>query len=397
MKLKSKLVIVSAVLICCVGCALFLRFGVEDPIEQIAQTVLENPNSSGKAIPPDQMTPDLANFLGWYKLMVADASPEVRAVMKRFDAKYRSGWANRNEEIERWYPTDEWLQRFLDMGIAIDNYSDYTSYLSNRWIYYHAQNEPESISDLKYQYGLDDDASWDELLDAGTHFIVKLQSFANQAMDADPLVYGGSMGKDEIFIPMRLKTVYVRNGSISYGSGVPEWVGRELGDREAGLPPSREIPDDIDIIYLDEKGQPIKDRMPPSLGDGGETPKFHSSETVGESVETDSLSVDDFDNSFPDDLPPSDTEPYEFEKPNLPQNVADLEKQFSPESIETELSELLSPDRFENAQQLIDQYGTEEGLRRFREMDPEAAQRFERDRRPTPNREVPDEVESSTQ
>ena len=397
MKLKSKLVIVSAVLICCVGCVLFLRFDVKDPIEQIAQTVLENPNSSGKAIAPNQMTPDLANFLDWYKPMVADASPEVRAVMKRFDAKYRSGWANRNEEIERWYSTDEWLQRFLDMGIAIDNYSDYTSYLSNRWIYYHAQNDPESISDLKYQYGLDDEASWDELLDAGTRFIVKLQSLANQEMDAAPLVYGGSMGRDEVFIPTRFKTVYVRNDSISYGSGVPEWVGRELGDREAGIPPSREIPKDIDIIYLDEKGQPIKDRMPPSLEDGGETPAFRSSETVGESVETDSLSAGDFDNSFPDDLPSSDTEPYEFEKPNLPQSVADLEKQFSPEGIEAEPSELLSPDRFDKAQQLIDQYGTEEGLRRLRESDPEAARQFERERRSPPVREVPGQTEPSTQ
>ena len=112
MKLKSKLVIVSAVLICCVGYALFSQFGVKYPIEQIAQTVSEDLSSSGKAIPPSQMTPDLANFLGCQQPMVADANPEVRAVMKRFDAIYRSGWANRNEEIERWYPTDEWLQRF---------------------------------------------------------------------------------------------------------------------------------------------------------------------------------------------------------------------------------------------------------------------------------------------
>ena len=67
------------------------------------------------------------------------------------------------------------------------------------------------------------------------------------------------------------------------------------------------------------------------------------------------------------------------------------------ESVETQLREPLSPERFEKAQQLIDQYGTEEGLRRFREMDPEAARQFEQERRPTPAREVPGEVESSTQ
>ena len=50
------------------------------------------------------------------------------------------------------------------------------------------------------------------------------------------------------------------------------------------------------------------------------------------------------------------------------------------ESIETQLREQLSAERLDKAQQFIDQYGTEEGLRRLRESDPEAAQQFERER-----------------
>ena len=50
-------------------------------------------------------------------------------------------------------------------------------------------------------------------------------------------------------------------------------------------------------------------------------------------------------------------------------------------SVETELREQLSPERFDKAQQLIDQYGGEEGLRRLRETDPEAAAQFEREQR----------------
>ena len=64
----------------------------------------------------------------------------------------------------------------------------------------------------------------------------------------------------------------------------------------------------------------------------------------------------------------------------------------------------LSKEQREQAQQLFGQYGTEEGLRRLREMDPDAARRFESDksrpgqeRRPPPARETPDEVKSSTQ
>lgn len=74
------------------------------------------------------------------------------------------------------------------------------------------------------------------------------------------------------------------------------------------------------------------------------------------------------------------------------------------ESIEMQLKEQLPPERFDKAQQLIDQYGTKEGLRRLREMDPDAARRFESDksrlgqeRRPPPARETPDEVKSLTQ
>ena len=53
-------------------------------------------------------------------------------------------------------------------------------------------------------------------------------------------------------------------------------------------------------------------------------------------------------------------------------------------SQETESHDGLSPDSFSKARQLIDQYGTEEGLRRLRESDPDAARQFERERRKPP-------------
>lgn len=48
------------------------------------------------------------------------------------------------------------------------------------------------------------------------------------------------------------------------------------------------------------------------------------------------------------------------------------------ESIETQHGNRLSLERFDKARQLIDEYGTEEGLRRLKESDPDAARRFER-------------------
>ena len=52
--------------------------------------------------------------------------------------------------------------------------------------------------------------------------------------------------------------------------------------------------------------------------------------------------------------------------------------------VEADGWEGLSPEQREQAKQLFDQYGTEEGLRRFRDTDPEAARQFERERRKPP-------------
>ena len=78
------------------------------------------------------------------------------------------------------------------------------------------------------------------------------------------------------------------------------------------------------------------------------------------------------------------------------QGIADLEKRLKPQGIEAELEGVVSPDHFDKARQLIDEYGTEEELRRLREMDPEAARQFERHPPQSPrkqgdgNRAVPD-------
>lgn len=81
---------------------------------------------------------------------------------------------------------------------------------------------------------------------------------------------------------------------------------------------------------------------------------------------------------------------------SIPPSDAVSDAQKMPASS-TASHEELSRETFDKEQQLLDQYGMEEGLRRLREMDPEAAQRFEQERRSPPTREVPSEAESSTQ
>ena len=74
---------------------------------------------------------------------------------------------------------------------------------------------------------------------------------------------------------------------------------------------------------------------------------------------------------------------------SVPQEMVDLEKQLTPEGVEANLGQSVSPGRYNEIQRLIKQYGTEEGLRRFREVVPEAAQQFEQERSPKPPRDVP--------
>ena len=64
-------------------------------------------------------------------------------------------------------------------------------------------------------------------------------------------------------------------------------------------------------------------------------------------------------------------------------------------SIEARGWEGLSLKQREEAKQFFDQYGTEEGLRRFREMDPEAAVQFEREERKPPVPSEPNDVPST--
>ncbi len=90
------------------------------------------------------------------------------------------------------------------------------------------------------------------------------------------------------------------------------------------------------------------------------------------------------------DVPVSPANRPDMVKPTpSPPSVADIENQLTPQGIEAELTEGLSTNPADKAQQFIDQYGTEEGLRRLRESDPDAARRFEQERRGEKTRSSP--------
>jgi len=154
----------------------------------------------------------------------------------------------------------------------------------------------------------------------------------------------------------------------------------------------------VKVNFLPDEG---KDALP------GWRRKMQSpfpSKDLGEAYsEADAVSERIIDEAVVDsDVPFSPSElPGKSESTPSSPSVSDLEKQLVPVEIEAELTEGLSPERFDKAQQLIDQYGAEEGLRRLREIDPEAARQFEREgprsespRPSEPSRDAPDGEES---
>ena len=107
--------------------------------------------------------------------------------------------------------------------------------------------------------------------------------------------------------------------------------------------------------------------------------------------------------NFFDDVLNTDTAPIGSEAPVSPSDLPDMVKPTpsrrmetggdvthqTPPSASAIMGEGISLDSYDTAKQLFDRYGTEEGLRRLREMDPYAAERFERERRGAPSRDAP--------
>ena len=273
MKLRIAIIAVTVFVAAGVGLYFYLR---EDPVEVLVYAALEG---RGSEEADTELTPELRAFVDWYEPMVADALPEVVDIMKRFDPKYRAR-GHRNRELEEVVPADEWIKRHLDMGVKIEGYDDYSDYLEDRWFIYYAATDPEELQGLKGRHDLEADASFEEVIEANIRENVLFKQLLDQAMANDPKVYGGSFSKEGVFIPIRLNTVYVQPGTIRKGRGVPKWVVHEIRERELSNPPSREFPKDVDIIYLDENGQPRKEGVPPS-GDSSLEPSAPRSDEIG--------------------------------------------------------------------------------------------------------------------
>ena len=163
------------------------------------------------------------------------------------------------------------------------------------------------------------------------------------------------------------------------------------------LPPTSDNPP-VKISFLTDESEGLlpgwmrKLRNAPWSRSGIQTDdEAYSVSSRNTSIDIDTAPVDSVLPHSPSDLSPV------FESKPPPRSGSDLEKRLAPAGIEAELNEALVPNPADKVQQFIDEYGTEEGLRRLREADPDAARQFEREYRSPTTREIPDETKNPTQ
>ena len=326
----------------------------------------------------------------------------VEALMETFEAYDRQGAQGDTPEKDEKYPRAEWLAMFLEKGAVIRNYTDYSHCLGIRGNLIGFERDGNWVEGTQGVQPTDD---WETFKAA----YIDRQAWEHQQMSEarqnDPNAFGGLFTgpDDRIYLPGRADRVYVQRkerGAFFHGALLTQ-------KQQWDIMLQGKHPKGYEIIYVDENGTILSESPPPIPPPTGEERRqLEAWLKRGESQQTADVSDqtfedwDDWDSGGQDSRPRDETVRAEAQAAqkqieraqaealnratkNDTDIGAEIEKQVTPQRIEAELTEELSPERFDKAQQLIDQYGTEEGLRRLRESDPEAARRFERDRRPS--------------
>ena len=324
----------------------------------------------------------------------------VEAIMETFDTMHSK--SSPLVEVDMKYPRAEWIQRCLDRGIEFQDYGDYSGFLSARHAVIDYENDPNSDlnMDMKEYYGLSPDASLGEYTNAVVDGTRRDLVAMREAAQEDPTVSGG-FGTKNGFVPMREGVLYAKVDEEDFSA---KFYGDPISEEEEyALLFHGRAPEGLEVIYLGEDDKPLHTDVKPRFN----WTNYDLSDDVWASMAQNMSDQDwetmDIERNRMSELRDARRETQAAEKPaewtrattfqSITQGdieiATNLEKQFTPElptteSVEAKLRERLSPDRFDKAQQLMDQYGSEEGIRRLREMDPDAAQQFERERRKPP-------------
>ncbi|MDE0040627.1 MAG: hypothetical protein OXT74_01210, partial [Candidatus Poribacteria bacterium] len=342
----------------------------------------------------------------------------VDALMEAYDTNHRK----RDDLTETKYPRDEWLGMLLDKGLRVDDYSDYSLYMNTRTELVHLENQPEAWA--SGDYGIPPTDDWETFKSAYIDRQVWEYQQIYEAKREDPRVWAGHfVGPDRrTFLPSIPGRVYVERSD----KGAVTFRGPPLSEEQRwDIINHGRHPEGYDIVYIDGNGTILSDSTPPrsTAEEGRQSPDSpeaaqqnpspetsadatHSRDDRSASPQNDYESTDNnqqspqeaqeqFERALAEFLEHASMTDAELEKQYTPETATENRARVTEEDIETGLEERFSPERIHQAQQILSQYGPEEGLTRLREIDPEMAEHTAKKRdREKSNRE-PTEPEPS--
>ncbi len=355
------------------------------------------------------------------------------ALMESFDEEY-GGYSSAEAPVEEKYPRAEWLQLCIDAGYPLTTYDGYLAALNLRWDVDEYENNPAQWASGELNIPPTDD--WNTYKIAFIEARAQMTQRAYAAMDADPEVTGGytSWSHPNVFLPAKENLVYVnRNGRGT------NYFGTELTDEQRyNLTHHGIHPDGIEIIYIDNNYNVLTEKPPlitsemieagipsfitpdmlknvelppndwkpsknweplPGLEEALRANGWEGTFALQEEVPSNPQDIPDIrrpgqvENAVPGSIEQFDNAEHDFDR-FAGMSDAELEAEFEkmfmeqfPELLTEEKVESafrqqfktkrLSPERFNRALDILDRHGPEKGLRRLREVDPEAATQIE--------------------
>ena len=389
-----------------------------------AQTVVHAEDMKKKygGVPIPMVTVKSEFTTGPAPLQIHEGPQTPEALMETFDDWYSKNYPNRNN-VDGIYPRAEWLQMILNKGYHIETHLDYAAALRTRYWIAEVADQPEIWASGKRAVPPTDD--FETYKDA----FIKRQFWQKEQIDlaeqADPEVSGGFFFDDrpDVFLPSKKNRLYVYRNPESLDS-MKTWGPILTEKQRFDLTYRGKHPEEWEVIYLDEDYNVLSEKprhmtremvqaaqLPPenwtppdgwTLPEGFEdylrergwngswtqqptqdasTPQNWAREAreaakaEWEAAETEWKQFEQTLQEFEEFTNMDDTE-----------KAAALQKRFMPQlpehltekSIENTLQEQWDPARIKKAEDLLNRYGPEEGLRRLAKDDPHLAKQVER-------------------
>ena len=305
-------------------------------------------------------------------------------------------------DIDEKYPQSEWVQMLLNRGVIIEDFADYSGYLSARQNLVYFENNPDI-----WQSGETGNLPTEDWETFKASFIdrhIWQYQQIKAAEAADPEVAGGFfVGPDHrTFLPFKPGRVYVsrfERGAFFHGQSMTEKQRFDLLFKGIN-------PEGYDIIYLDGNDA-ILNEVPPLITReeiGGKREKIQVEQNLSTpfpsmeefSANENFAPQDDFVETFSESSQNTTEEVRTTRKQEekrrmefwekLTKNNAELERLLTSElqglsmdeHIEASFPKQFDPQRFEKALTTLNQYGFKEGLQRIRKTDQEVATHLER-------------------